>query len=195
VVVLGVEATGFLPVRDRYGALFTARSGETDFGLSRPWCAGAGRSATFAALPLLPKLLSDLRPFAPAGTGHLDFESAATDPAARLVLFEAFVTSPPRGVCRPAIPLPVAASSSPHVWDAAVAIECMAEQLRTGLRSAIKDVASLSFFGAALLAARWSVDVQLASTAVHVVRGWKPARGAPVWGVSGNSGLCLPASC
>jgi len=180
--VIGIEAAGFLPRERDYKHLSRARVGETDFGQSRPWSVHAGKAATWRALPLVPALLRDLRQFVPSETlGHLDFARASCQ-LIRLLLFEAFVTRAPRGQTAPLVPDCVS-NACAHVWDAAIAVLRLRSQLVDAqIVSAIRDEVSVSFFGAALLATGWSTESTLASYPVHVVRDFKPARGAPFGG-------------
>ncbi len=172
--LVGLEAPGFLPLAQNYTGLFGARVGETDFGQSRPWSISAGRNATWSALPLLPKLLGDLRASSPTDVeGHVDF-ARAVDGKTRLILFEAFVTTAPPGQVVPPVPEPVKGQCC-HVWDAAIAVIGLRLQVANGqIVSAIRGDVALSLFGAALLATGWSSDPSLASRAAHVVRAFKP---------------------
>jgi hypothetical protein len=174
--LLGIEAPGFLPRESDYSRLTRARVGETDFGQSRPWSVRAGKAATWRALPLVPALLRDLRELVPNDKlGHLDFNQAGSEQI-RLLLFEAFVTSAPRGQTAPQVPECVRNECS-HVWDAAVAGFTLQSQLGgEQILSGIRDGASISLFGSALLATGWSADPALASHTVHVVRAFKPTR-------------------
>lgn len=172
--VVGLEAAGFIPLESDYSRLTRARVGETDFGQSRPWSVHAGKAAAWRAIPLMPALLRNLRDCVTAQTyGHLDFARAG-DSDCRMLLFEAFITGAPSGQVAPSVPDCVSGASC-HVWDAAIAVQTLHKQIdQAHLVSGIRDQVSLSLYGAALLASKWSADSNLTLHPVHVVRSFKP---------------------
>jgi hypothetical protein len=172
--LVGVEATSFLPREQDYSRLFRAREGEVLHGQSRPWSIAAGKNATWSALPLVPNLLADLRSYVPAKCkGHLSLSVKHSDEV-KLLLWEAFVTSAPKGIPSPPPP-PEVATASIHVWDAAIAIQTLRNQiLANEFISAVTDRVAVSLFGAALLATGWAFEHELASIQPHVVRAFKP---------------------
>jgi hypothetical protein len=118
-------------------------------------------------------MLGSLRNFGLANrTGTTDF--ADLDEKTRLIVFEAMVTSAPMGVEPPDVPA-IVRDQTPHIWDAAVAVHAMRVELRADhMVSALNEEPSISLFGAALLASKWSDDPALASKPVFVARAFKP---------------------
>ncbi len=94
-LALGFEAPMFVPMREHPAKLLSARSGECNKGVSRPFSAAAGASVLVTGLVVVSYVLAKLRRKVHEGKATLNWNPPPSDPG-RLLLFEAFVTDQPK---------------------------------------------------------------------------------------------------
>ncbi len=145
-VALGFEAPMFLPARDEYPRLTTARSGEGSHAFS----SGPSATVLVTGLVVIRYLLSNLRKRIPQASATFDWTKQPIGPG-NLLLFEAFVTGQPKE------------REEPHIADADLAAASFASLLeRKGhLETAIEETECLNLLGAILLHTGWSTDIDI----------------------------------
>ena len=91
-LALGFEAPMFVPARADPAILLSARSGECEHGVNRPFSAAPGATVLVVGLVVVPYVLARLRDKVPKATATLDWRSPFPGRGSLLLLFGAFVT-------------------------------------------------------------------------------------------------------
>jgi hypothetical protein len=155
-LALGFEAPMFVPARQDPCVLLSARRGECENGVSRPFSAAPGATVLVVGLVVVPYVLARLRDKVREATATLDWRSRPFG----LLLFEAFVTNQKKK------------TDTRHVEDARLAVAEFERGMHNPatFRSSVVEPRCLNLLGAILLRTGWTTDLKILCQPCLVVR-------------------------